>query len=128
MEGAANQLFLKALGTALKPAWEPILVFRKPLQGTVAQNILAHGTGGINIDATRVRHSSPEDFEKHKAMVDRLKEQGGSLGDSWKNTSDLSGASDVKTAGRWPPNVLLTHSEGCGEDRGPEGEAAVGVI
>ena len=41
-------------GTALKPALEPITVARKPLAGTVAANVLAHGTGGINVDACRV--------------------------------------------------------------------------
>ena len=41
-------------GTALKPAHEPITVARKPLIGTVAANVLAHGTGGLNIDGCRV--------------------------------------------------------------------------
>ena len=41
-------------GTALKPACEPIVVARKPLIGTVAANVLAHGTGALNIDATRI--------------------------------------------------------------------------
>jgi DNA modification methylase len=41
-------------GTALKPAWEPIVVARKPLDGTVATNILEHGTGALNIDGCRV--------------------------------------------------------------------------
>ncbi|AEJ93638.1 DNA methyltransferase [Mycobacterium phage Doom] len=41
-------------GTALKPAFEPIVVARKPLAGTVAANVLAHGTGALNIDACRV--------------------------------------------------------------------------
>lgn len=41
-------------GTALKPALEPITVARKPLIGTVAENVLTHGTGGINIDQCRV--------------------------------------------------------------------------
>ena len=41
-------------GTALKPAWEPICLARKPLIGTVASNVLAHGTGGLNIDGCRV--------------------------------------------------------------------------
>ena len=40
--------------TQLKPAWEPIIMARKPLEGTVAKNALVHGTGGINIDACRV--------------------------------------------------------------------------
>jgi len=41
-------------GTALKPAHEPIVVARKPLIGTVAQNVLTHGTGALNIDGSRV--------------------------------------------------------------------------
>jgi site-specific DNA-methyltransferase (adenine-specific) len=41
-------------GTALKPAWEPIVMARKPLIGTVAANVLEHGTGAINIDGCRV--------------------------------------------------------------------------
>ena len=41
-------------GTALKPALEPIVMARKPLDGTVAQNVLKHGVGGINIDECRV--------------------------------------------------------------------------
>jgi site-specific DNA-methyltransferase (adenine-specific) len=41
-------------GTAVKPAWEPICFARKPLIGTVAANVMAHGTGAINIDGCRV--------------------------------------------------------------------------
>jgi hypothetical protein len=41
-------------GTALKPAYEPVILVRKPLSGTVAHNVLAHGTGALNIDASRV--------------------------------------------------------------------------
>ena len=41
-------------GTALKPAHEPIVLARKPLEGTVANNVLTHGVGGLNIDGTRV--------------------------------------------------------------------------
>jgi DNA modification methylase len=41
-------------GTALKPAWEPIIVARKPLVGTVAANVLEYGTGGLNVDGCRV--------------------------------------------------------------------------
>jgi site-specific DNA-methyltransferase (adenine-specific) len=41
-------------GTALKPAWEPICLARKPLIGTVAANVLEHGTGALNIDGCRV--------------------------------------------------------------------------
>lgn len=50
----AEALQWQGWGTALKPAWEPICLARKPLIGTVAANVLAHGTGGLNIDGCRV--------------------------------------------------------------------------
>lgn len=97
----------------VSPTWEPILVFRKPFKGTLAENVLKHGTGALNIDATRVKHSSPEDFEQHKSGVEAIKARGGSMDNSWKNSSDLSGANEVTSAGRWPPNMILTHSPEC---------------
>lgn len=100
-------------GSALKPSWEPILVFRKPYPGTLADNVLEHGTGALNIDATRVRHASEEDFEAHKKGVNAIREKGGSRGKSWKNSSDLSGANEVTASGRWPSNCLLEHSPLC---------------
>ena len=48
-------------GTALKPAHEPIVLARKPLDGTVAQTVLKHGTGGINIDGCRVKREDGDD-------------------------------------------------------------------
>ena len=48
-------------GTALKPAHEPIVMARKPLDGTVANNVLTHGTSGLNIDGCRVAHLSEAD-------------------------------------------------------------------
>ena len=49
-------------GTALKPALEPITVARKPLNGTVAENVLRHGTGAINVDGCRVGERFPANF------------------------------------------------------------------
>lgn len=100
-------------GTGLKPTWEPILVFRKPFKGTLVENVLKHGTGALNIDDCRVKHSSKADFEAHKAGVEAIKARGGSMDNSWKNSSDLSGASDVTVAGRWPPNTVITHTTSC---------------
>ena len=48
-------------GTALKPAHEPMVLARKPLEGTVANNVLTYGVGGLNIDATRVEFQSEAD-------------------------------------------------------------------
>lgn len=103
-------------GTALKPAHEPIVVARKPVVGTVAANVLAHGTGALNINGTRVEYANPEDFAKLAAGVQAIKARGGSMENSWKNSSDLSGANDASTIGRWPPNVLLSHSPECGDE------------
>lgn len=100
-------------GTGLKPSFEPIVVFRKPFLGTVAQNVLVHGTGALNINGCRVKHSSPKDFEAHKAQVEAVRAKGGVRDGSWKNASDLSGASEVSEAGRWPTNMVLSHHPDC---------------
>jgi hypothetical protein len=100
-------------GTALKPAVEDWWLIRKPRKGTIARNVLEHGTGALNIDGCRVPHASAADLEQHAAGVAAIKARGGSMDNSWKNSSDLSGASDVTTAGRWPANCLLSHSSGC---------------
>ena len=97
-------------GTALKPSQEFIAMTRKPLDGTVANNVLTWGTGGINIDATRVPMSD-EDYEKLSTGVERIREKGGTMGNSWKNSSDLSGANPVNPAGRWPANFIHDGSE-----------------
>ena len=49
-------------GTALKPAWEPVIVARKPLVGTVAANVTRYGTGAINIDGCRIG-MTPDEFD-----------------------------------------------------------------
>lgn len=51
----------QGFGTALKPAHEPIVVARKPLIGTVADNVLTYGTGGLNIDGARVGRAEGDD-------------------------------------------------------------------
>jgi hypothetical protein len=89
-------------------------VLRKPLsEGTVASNVVKHGCGGLNIDGSRVAHANPDDLEAHRKMDVALKARGGSMDNSWKNSSDLSGANDVPTGGRWPANVILQHLDGC---------------
>lgn len=97
-------------GTALKPSQEPVTIARKPLDGTVANNVLEWGTGGMNIDATRVPMSD-EDYEKLSSGVERIREKGGTMGNSWKNSSDLSGANPVNPAGRWPANFIHDGSQ-----------------
>lgn len=86
-------------GTALKPSWEPICLARKPLCGTVAANVLEHGTGALNIDRCRVGDSGcPATIAGDRrnttvhAFGDGLGAQGGTIA-----TID---------AGRWPANIV----------------------
>jgi site-specific DNA-methyltransferase (adenine-specific) len=88
-------------GTALKPAFEPVVVARKPLLGTVAANVLTHGTGALNIDACRVGTESTTRTKRGGAN-DFPHED-----DSW-TPRDVRVGSD---AGRWPANVVLDESQ-----------------
>ena len=60
-------------GTALKPAWEPIVMARKPLRGTVAANVLRHGTGALNIDGTRIGTGEGGDRDGEPTAFDALR-------------------------------------------------------
>jgi site-specific DNA-methyltransferase (adenine-specific) len=89
-------------GTALKPAWEPIVVARKPLIGTVAANVMRFGTGALNIDATRVGTEGGT----AKGTLPKGKSNG-VYGDG------LNGACEIKQldAGRWPANLVHDGSD-----------------
>ena len=83
-------------GTALKPAFEPVIVARKPLVGTVAANVLEFGTGALNIDATRIGTESIE-----RGRAGRKTHGGGIFG------SSLFPQGFDPAEGRWPSNVVL---------------------
>lgn len=88
---------LAPLGSALKPAYEPIVVARKPLVGTVARNVLSHGTGALNIDGCRVGD------EARLNPPAANKAGGNSL-----NMSAVGMPTDVAArgaVGRWPANL-----------------------
>ena len=91
-------------GTALKPALEPITVARKPFKGTVAQNVLEHGTGGINIDGCRVG-TEQRTYKGSGSSQQRYS-------DSRAGLTDGRGAHMEFTAtGRWPANLIHDGSE-----------------
>lgn len=98
--------FEGGLGTALKPAHEPICLARKPLAGTVAGNVQAHGTGALNIDGCRIGHASDDDLAASQAK---------NPGRSDSVTSAVYGAArpqqSVNAAGRWPANLCHDGSE-----------------
>lgn len=91
-------------GTALKPALEPITVARKPLVGTVAANVLRHGTGAINVDGCWVRRDA-EDVSGWS--------QSGSNASENRSISGANYARDAKpdADGRWPANLIHDGSE-----------------
>lgn len=96
-------------GTALKPAVEPIVLARKPLIGTVAANVLAHGTGAINIDASRIHGA---DAPGGEYTVRRLK-PGATLdktGGNWR-PEDGPEYNGTMKPGRWPANVIHDGSD-----------------
>lgn len=89
-------------GTALKPAWEPIIVARKPLDGTVAQNVQLWGCGGLAIDACRVEHDEQiPTFTSNKS-------------DRWLDREGVKiKQTGTTTIGRWPANVILDEDAGA---------------
>ena len=93
-------------GTALKPAFEPIVLARKPLaEKTVARNVLAHGTGAINVDACRIGTTvetwpATRSYGGDPSEVAFTKTAGG------VQRAQSTGSAP---SGRWPANVLLDH-------------------
>lgn len=87
-------------GTALKPAHEPIVVARKPVIGTVAENVLKHGVGGLNIDGTRIGFA-----EDDKPSAGNRTATFGTQ--ETKSGGDGSGGYEANTVGRWPANIIL---------------------
>jgi site-specific DNA-methyltransferase (adenine-specific) len=99
-------------GTALKPAHEPIVLARKPIDGTIADNVLKWGVGGLNIDGCRVEYQGESDKEQahHNALgMERLKiNEGDKLGSfegGWKKHKP------TLPKGRFPANFMHDGSQ-----------------
>jgi len=97
-------------GTALKPAFEPVVVARKPFLGTVAANVLAYGTGALNIDAARVG-TTVETWPKSRSYGG-----GSAVAFTTKKTIEYAQAAGDAPAGRWPANVMLDESQAAALD------------
>jgi site-specific DNA-methyltransferase (adenine-specific) len=93
-------------GSALKPANEPIVLARKPLEKglTIAENVLKWGTGAINIDGCRVSVNDKENYENN---CDRT-----NVKSHWGNSNSFS-VVEANSQGRFPANLILTHHEDC---------------
>jgi len=101
-------------GTALKPAFEPVTMARKPFASTVAANVLEHGTGGLNVDGCRVA----TDGERPAGSGNRL---GSGNAYQLKDYVSKNGGNQTPELGRWPANFIHDGSE---EATGLLGDAA----
>ena len=99
-------------GTALKPGQEHWWLCRRPLDGTVAANVLEHGTGALNIDASRV----PLGGERPPTGSGDRRGSQVYAQDEWTRTRMSNGGNVTPAAGRWPTNLVFSHSAGCVED------------
>lgn len=103
----------KGWGTALKPSYEPIIVARKPFKGSLVDNVMKYGVGGLNIDECRVKYektANPATNPLYRQQnSDKYKQiQGGELSNgavSW-----TSGKNGVNEQGRFPANTILSYN------------------
>ena len=103
-------------GSALKPANEPIVLARKPLENglSIAENVLKWGTGGINIDGTRV--GTNDDLAKNYTSIRKSDNEMGERGYKMgfrQNKDSIANATQSTTLGRFPANLILTHHPEC---------------
>jgi site-specific DNA-methyltransferase (adenine-specific) len=88
-------------GTGLKPTVEPIVMARKPVEGTVANNVLTYGTGGLNIDASRIKGIT----EKEMGHTPQKQQASNPIQFGGAKPGDV--VSMYKAEGRWPANLIL---------------------
>jgi hypothetical protein len=93
-------------GTGLKPSHEPIVLARKPLEGTVARNVAEHGCGGLNIDGCRIEAAAGD---YNHSCNDYARPSNGSF-ERWS-----AGKRPPSSSGRWPANAILGHTVECRE-------------
>lgn len=104
-------------GTALKPAWEPIVMARKLLAGTVAVNVRQHDTGALNIDGCRVEGEN---------TTTKIREAGNRSREQYRTGTTIGG--NVPTDhGRWPANILHDGSDAV-VSAFPESAGQQGVV
>lgn len=102
-------------GTALKPAAEFWILARKPLsEKTVATNVLTHGTGALNIDGCRIEAADADQLAKNWDRTQSVRAEGNASGAMGLKPIDLTGRAP---AGRFPANLVLSHSPHCTDDQ-----------
>ena len=100
----------------LKPAHEPITLARKPPEGSIAANVLEHGTGALNIDACRI-YATDDDRALMEARSHPNGTKAGSSGGGIAMQFDKPHGFKSHPSGRWPANVVLDESQAAELDR-----------
>lgn len=100
-------------GTALKPAHEPVVVARKPLTGTVAANVLEHGTGALNIDGCRIGTEGGGTLCTNRDRLGKCRGHD----NAGRSTSGATVHGPDSTSGRWPANVVLDEDQAAALDK-----------
>ncbi len=96
-------------GTALKPSHEPIVMARKPLsEKSIAENVLKHGTGGINIDGSRIEMKDKENINFDRPRVREKKDWVYDLGIKWEDPN----IKEYNEQGRFPANIIFDEEAG----------------
>lgn len=94
-------------GTALSPGAEHWWLVRKPFKGTVVNNVLEHGVGGINVDESRIGIGKGGSREGENTKDKSYKDSGSS------DFAMKPGPRDGDAKGRWPKNVIFSHHSSC---------------
>ena len=94
-------------GTALKPAYEPIALARKPLDGTVAQTVQRWGTGALNIDGCRIETDDP------RPLIEVRHGDAPTQHGTYGARAEGSRSAGTTTTGRWPANLILDEDAGA---------------
>ena len=98
-------------GTALKPSWEPIILCRKPLEGTVAENVQKWGVGGINIDGGRVSTTLEETTKLNNGQQSNRTLRAGEVAKGFGMKPEGLKDTEQNPLGRFPANIIHDGSE-----------------
>ena len=111
-------------GTALKPAWEPIILAQKPFKGTIVNNVLTHGLGGMNIDATRIKgggtyenfkgstYSNRNHSGLSKSHIAGSKNRTAEENNAVMKNAQMESIDRMNEKGRWPANAIFDEEAG----------------
>lgn len=98
-------------GTALKPAWEPVIVARNPLAGTVAQNAIEHGAGALNVDGGRVGTDDVVCDDGRRVNTSCASGYQRPNASMFMTAKPVIRSSTTNSLGRWPANIIHDGSE-----------------